>query len=339
MKKAQKLKLSTIIFFTFLLNFVSAQNFTLPKLNYEYKALEPSIDAQTMEIHYSKHHQAYVNNLNKALTGSKFENKSLEDILLGISRTSDAIRNNAGGHYNHSLFWEILTPKKDTKLSVELEAEIIKTFTSVDSLKKLLNQAASTRFGSGWAWLIVTPDKKLQVCSTPNQDNPLMDINVDRGIPILGIDVWEHAYYLKYQNKRGDYLSAIWNVMNWEEVSKKYEAALKSPLLQFLELDSWKALKDFHKVMSETFHPAESGDLEPIKERSSELMLAALNLKSSNLPKSVDTPEMKVLIDDLVKQSNALHKMVKKKLKDPILKAKLFEVHEIFHKIQGKCVN
>ncbi|MES2588774.1 MAG: superoxide dismutase [Bacteroidota bacterium] len=337
MKKIQTYFLAIFISLSTLLNFTSAQNFTLPKLNFEYKALEPFIDAQTMEIHHSKHHQAYINNLNKALVGSKFENQTLEEHLLGISRRGEVIRNNAGGHYNHSLFWEILTPEKNTKLSVELEAEIIKTFTSVDSLKKLLNQAASTRFGSGWAWLIVTPEKKLQVCSTPNQDNPLMDINPERGIPILGIDVWEHAYYLKYQNKRGDYLSAIWNVMNWKEVSTKYETALKSPLLQFLELDSWKAIKEFHKVMSETFHPAENGDLDPIKARSSELMLSALNLKSSNIPKSIDTPEMKALIDDLIKQSNSLHKMVKKKMKDAVIKAKLFEVHETFHKIQGKC--
>ncbi|MCE3294315.1 MAG: Superoxide dismutase [Crocinitomicaceae bacterium] len=314
-----------------------AQNFTLPRLAYDYKALEPHIDAQTMEIHHSKHHQAYVTNLNKAVAGTKFEGQSLEDHLLGISRRSDAIRNNAGGHYNHSLFWEILTPKKNTKLSAELENEINATFTSVDSLKKLLNQAASTRFGSGWAWLIVTPDRKLQVCSTGNQDNPLMDINPDRGIPIIGIDVWEHAYYLKYQNKRGDYLTAIWNVVNWDEVSEKYAEALKSPLLKYMELDTWKVLKEFHKVLAETYHPAEEGNLDPIKTRSSELMMNALNMKTSTIPKSIDTPELRKHIEALVKESNALHKLVKKKMKDAVIKAKLFEVHEIFHKIQEEC--
>lgn len=316
---------------------LQAQNFTLPKLDYEYKALEPYIDAQTMEIHHSKHHQAYVTNLNKAVAGTKFENQSLEDHLLGVSRRTDVIRNNAGGHYNHTLFWEILTPKKNTRLSPELEAEIIKTFTSVDSLKKLLNQAASTRFGSGWAWLIVTPDRRLQVCSTGNQDNPLMDINPDRGIPILGIDVWEHAYYLKYQNKRGDYLAAIWNVMNWENVSAKYSTALKSPLLKYIEMDTWKALTDFHKVLAETYHPAENGNLEPIKSRSSELMMKALNMKKSTIPKSIDSPALRANIEALVKESNALHKQVKKKMKDAVIKAKLFEVHEIFHKIQEEC--
>lgn len=332
-------KISLFISITLLAFGLQAQNFTLPKLTFEYKALEPYIDAQTMEIHYTKHHQAYISNLNKALVGSKFENKSIEDLLLGISRAPEVIRNNAGGHYNHTLFWEILTPKKDTKLSAELELEIKNTFTSFDSLKKLLNQAASTRFGSGWAWLIVTPDKKLQVCSSPNQDNPLMDISAERGIPILGIDVWEHAYYLKYQNKRGDYLSAIWNVMNWDEVSKKYSEALKNPLLKYLELDTWKALKEFHEVMGKTFHSAEKGDLEPIKTQSAELMLRAINLKSSNIPKAVDTPELKMELDNLVKLSNELHKMVKKKMKDPIIKAKLYEVHESFHRIEEKCEN
>jgi superoxide dismutase len=318
---------------SFLSFFALSQNFTLPKLAYDYKALEGNIDAQTMEIHHFKHHQAYVTNLNKALIGSKFENKTMEDILLGISRASDAIRNNAGGHYNHTLFWEILTPQKDTKISETLLLEINKNFTSLDSLKKLMNQAATTRFGSGWAWLILTPDKKLQVCSTPNQDNPLMDINADRGIPILGIDVWEHAYYLKYQNKRGDYLAAIWNVINWEAVSKKYEEALNSSLLKYLEIDTWKAYNEFQKVLGQSYQPAENGDLSVIKARSSELMLDAVNLKASNIPKSLDSPEIKKNIDELVKLSNELHKMVKKKMKDPILKAKLFEVHEAFHRI------
>jgi superoxide dismutase len=325
------------IFFTFLVvlsHNTLAQNFSLPKLDYDNKALEPNIDAQTMEIHHGKHHQAYVTNLNKAVIGTKFENKSIEHILLGISRANDAIRNNAGGHYNHTLFWEILTPKKDTKISENLLSEINATFSNTDSLKKLINQAAATRFGSGWAWLIVTTEGKLKVCSTPNQDNPLMDLNSDRGIPILGIDVWEHAYYLKYQNKRGDYLANIWNVINWEAVSKKYDEALKSSVLKYLEIDTWKALNDFHKILSETYHPAEQGDLEPIKKRSSELMLNAVNLKASNFPKSLNTPEIKKHVDDLVKQANELHKMVKKKMTDPILKAKLFEVHETFHKIK-----
>lgn len=195
--------------------------FTLPELPYAYSALEPSIDAQTMEIHYSKHHQGYVNNLNKALQGSAAASLSLEEILKDVSKYSTAIRNNAGGHYNHSLFWSILTPNKNTAPSKHLVKAINEQYGSLDSLKILLNKAAATQFGSGWAWLSVDGNKKLSVSSTPNQDNPLMS---GLGTPILGIDVWEHAYYLKYQNKRGDYLANVWNVINWDEVGKRYQA-------------------------------------------------------------------------------------------------------------------
>jgi superoxide dismutase, Fe-Mn family len=204
---------------------INAQsNFKLPQLGYAYDALEPFIDAQTMQIHHSKHHQGYVNNLNKALEGSAAENISLEEIIKNISEYSTAVRNNAGGHYNHSLFWTILTPVKNTQPSERLLQEINQQFGSMDSLKILLNKAALNQFGSGWAWLSADKNNKLFISSTPNQDNPLMDIAEKQGKPILGIDVWEHAYYLKYQNKRGDYLSAIWNVINWEEVSKRYES-------------------------------------------------------------------------------------------------------------------
>lgn len=198
---------------------------TLPKLPYAYNALEPYIDAQTMEIHYTRHHQAYVTNLNNALTA---EQKSIpvESLLANISAYSPAVRNNAGGHYNHTLFWTMLSPKLNTQPSKQLKRAIENKFTNLDSLKSNLNMAGIARFGSGWVWLVVTNDKQLAVCSTPNQDNPLMDIAETKGIPVLGIDLWEHAYYLKYQNKRADYLTAIWNVINWEEVSRRYDAAL-----------------------------------------------------------------------------------------------------------------
>lgn len=230
--------LKTIVFISMLTIHLygNSQNYTLPKLKYDYTALEPSIDSLTMRIHHSKHHQAYVTNLNKAIKGTNADSLSLNEVLLTISKYPDVIRNNAGGHYNHTLFWEILTAKKNTVPSPELTKAIETSFQSIDSLKKLINQAASTRFGSGWAWLIVTPDKKLVVSSTPNQDNPLMDITKDRGIPIIAIDVWEHAYYLKYQNKRGDYLGAIWELIDWEEISKKYAEALTSSLLTQLEI-------------------------------------------------------------------------------------------------------
>jgi superoxide dismutase, Fe-Mn family len=197
---------------------------TLPTLPYGHDALEPHIDTLTMQIHHGKHHQAYVDNLNKALAGTESENKSLEELMAGISALPPAVRNNGGGHFNHSLFWSVLTPG-GSPLSGNLEAAINETFGSLDALKEKMNTAGTTRFGSGWAWLSVS-EGKLVVSSTPNQDNPLMDIAEVKGTPILGIDVWEHAYYLKYQNKRPDYLSAIWNVVNWAEVATRYEAAL-----------------------------------------------------------------------------------------------------------------
>ena len=197
--------------------------FTQAPLPYAYDALEPFVDAQTMEIHYTKHHAGYVTNLNKALKEAGMENNTDMNAILGnISKYSTAIRNNAGGHYNHTLFWNVLTPNKDTKVSADLAAAIETTFGSMEAFKTQLTQAAATRFGSGWAWLAVTPENKLVICSTPNQDNPLMDDAPVKGTPIFGIDVWEHAYYLKYQNKRGDYLQAIWNVVNWNEVSRLY---------------------------------------------------------------------------------------------------------------------
>ena len=216
---------------------LSAQNypFELPKLPYGYGALEPVIDAQTMEIHYSKHHTAYVNNLNKAVKGTKYEGYSLDDLMLYAGDLGDPIRNNAGGHYNHTLFWNILSLTSPFDAQSEVGKAVTGTFGSLDSLKKLLNKAGATRFGSGWAWLCVTTDKKLAVCSSPNQDNPIMDVSPERGIPILCIDVWEHAYYLKYQNKRGDYLSAILNAINWDVVNKNYTEALNSPLLKIID--------------------------------------------------------------------------------------------------------
>jgi Fe-Mn family superoxide dismutase len=198
--------------------------FELPALPYPSDALEPHIDKQTMEIHHGKHHQAYVTNLNKALEGSEFASKSLEEILKNISKLTPAVRNNGGGHWNHTFFWNIMSPKGGGKPSGDLAAAIDKKFGSFDKFKEEFNNAGATRFGSGWAWLIVN-NGQLEVTSTPNQDNPLMDIAEKKGTPILGVDVWEHAYYLKYQNRRPDYLGAFWNVVNWAEVEKKFKAA------------------------------------------------------------------------------------------------------------------
>ena len=198
--------------------------FTLPPLGYAFDALEPHIDAQTMQIHHDKHHQAYVDNLNKALEGQPGDNKTLEELMANISSYAPAVRNNGGGHYNHSLFWSILGAGSNGP-SGDLAKAIDEAFGSLDALKQKMNTAGTTRFGRGWAWLLVS-DGKLVVSSTPNQDNPLMDVAEVKGQPILGIDVWEHAYYLKYQNKRPDYLMAIWNVINWDAVDARYKAAL-----------------------------------------------------------------------------------------------------------------
>lgn len=197
---------------------------TLPDLKYGFDALEPHIDAKTMEIHHDKHHNAYVTKLNEAIAGTDAENLSIEDLMANISKYGAGVRNNGGGHYNHTLFWEILGPGGNEP-SGKLNDAINNTFGTLNGLKDKVNAAGATRFGSGWAWLIVK-DGNLEVCSTPNQDNPLMDDAEVKGTPILGIDVWEHAYYLNYQNRRPDYLGAIWNVINWDAVAKRYEAAL-----------------------------------------------------------------------------------------------------------------
>ncbi len=199
--------------------------FELPKLQYAYDSLEPHIDSKTMEIHHTKHHAAYVNNLNNALAGTGNENKKLEDLMASISSLPAAVRNNGGGHYNHSLFWEIMKPNGGGNPTGDLADAINRYFGSYDKLKETLSNAGLTRFGSGWAWLVVK-GSELVVTSTPNQDNPLMDVADVKGTPILGIDVWEHAYYLKYQNRRNEYLSAIWNVLNWEEISRRFKLAI-----------------------------------------------------------------------------------------------------------------
>jgi superoxide dismutase len=311
---------------------LAVAQFTQVPLPYSYAALEPYIDAQTMEIHFSKHHTAYIKNLNVAVAGTDIAFATLEEIFAKVSKYSDAVRNNAGGHYNHSMFWTILTDKK-TALHPQLEEAIKATWTSVDSMKVLLNKAAATRFGSGWAWLYVTPEGKLAIGSSPNQDNPLMDSSPIKGYPILGIDVWEHAYYLKYQNKRADYLAAIWNVVNWEEVSNRYfkVVAKKS------KFDVWPALKDFHQAISETFHPSEEGNLAPIKARSSELMQKADALAASVIPKDFNKPEMLKSIKKLKLDSKKLNDLVLKKASDETIKKSLVGLHNTFHEIVDSC--
>ncbi|MEO7264997.1 MAG: superoxide dismutase [Ferruginibacter sp.] len=198
--------------------------FTLAALPFAYEALEPHIDTQTMQIHHDKHHQAYVDNLNKAIAGTEHENKSIEELVKNAGSISPAVRNNGGGHWNHTFFWDSLSSNSGAPSGALADA-INSAFGSLDAFKEKFAQAGITRFGSGWAWLIVK-DGKLEISSTPNQDNPLMEVAEVKGTPILGVDVWEHAYYLKYQNKRADYLAAFWNVVNWDKVTERFTAAV-----------------------------------------------------------------------------------------------------------------
>ena len=197
-------------------------SFTLPLLTYGFDALEPNIDARTMEIHYGKHHQGYTNNLNGAIEGTDLEEKSIEAILKNLDMKNAAVRNNGGGFYNHSLFWKVMSPDGGGQPTGEIANAINNSFGSFEAFKDSFSAAAKTRFGSGWAWLCVLEGGKLEVCSTPNQDNPLMPGIGCTGAPILGLDVWEHAYYLNYQNRRPDYVNAFFNVINWDEVSSRY---------------------------------------------------------------------------------------------------------------------
>ncbi|HNM26198.1 MAG TPA: superoxide dismutase [Saprospiraceae bacterium] len=200
-------------------------SFSLPELPYAPTALEPHIDARTMEIHHGKHHAAYVNNLNAAVQGTELEGKSLEELFAQMSKLPAAVRNNGGGHWNHSMFWQIMAPSGGGAPEGELAQAIDAAFGSFDEFKKQFADAAAKRFGSGWAWLNVGADGKLFISSTPNQDNPLMDLAEQKGHPVLGLDVWEHAYYLHYQNRRPDYVTAWWNVVNWDEASRRFAAA------------------------------------------------------------------------------------------------------------------
>jgi len=199
--------------------------FQLPDLPYDYGDLEKSIDAQTMELHHTKHHNTYVTKLNDAIKDSEWDDKSIDEIMANVSKLPMAVRNNGGGHYNHALFWQLMSPNGGGKPTGALADDIASTFGSFDTFAEQFSNAALTRFGSGWAWLVVDENGKLQVTSTPNQDNPVMDIAEVKGSPILGLDVWEHAYYLRYQNRRPDYVNAFWDVVNWDEVTKRYDAA------------------------------------------------------------------------------------------------------------------
>lgn len=225
--KLNKASINQLNFITMNTEYNNNNQFQFPQLPYAYDALEPYIDKMTMEIHYTKHHKAYYDNFIKAIQGTNAEKMKLEDVMANISKYTMVVRNNGGGFYNHNLFWTILSPQGGGKPEGVVLKAIEKTFGSFDTFKNNFNDVAKSRFGSGWAWLIVDSKGELQITSTPNQDNPLMDVADVRGIPILGLDVWEHAYYLKYQNRRPEYIDAFWNVINWKEVERRYQEAIK----------------------------------------------------------------------------------------------------------------
>lgn len=308
--------------------------YSLPSLPYSYSAIEPYIDSTTMYIHYNRHHAAYVKNLNEAIKGTELEKLSLDELFQGMSRYSAQVRNNAGGHYNHTLFWSLLSVNRNTEPSAHFLRAVNEQFGSLDSLKNMLNRAAMTQFGSGWAWLIITKDKKLLVCSTPNQDNPLMETSTIKGTPIIGIDVWEHAYYLKYQNKRVDYLTAFWSVINWDQVNKNFETIVPKG-----KFDSWPQIKDFHKVMSQTFHPSEEGNLLPIKTRIDEMVTKAIALKSNSIPNEFNTLNVQNAVVELERGAIKLQKQIKSGASDESIKKALSALHDVFHKIVGLCSN
>lgn len=210
------------LFLYFIIIIIIIMAFELSKLGYDYTALEPHIDARTMEIHHTKHHAAYTTNLNAAIAGSPMENKTIEELMAGISALPVAVRNNGGGFYNHNLYWDVIAPGGSPKPEGVLLSAINDSFGSLQNFQEAFTKAAVTRFGSGWAWLVLQ-NNKLVVSSTPNQDNPLMDVAEVQGTPILGIDVWEHAYYLNYQNRRPDYVNAFWNIINWDEVARRFK--------------------------------------------------------------------------------------------------------------------
>jgi len=316
--------------------------FTLPELKYGFEALEPHIDAKTMEIHYSKHHKAYLDNLNKsgANTISASGLGTIEELMLTVDGKQASVRNNGGGHYNHTLFWEILSPSAKKMAEGKLATAIKNQFVSQDSLIKLMNAEGLKRFGSGWVWLIVTPLKTLAVVSTANQDNPLMNLeDMKRGVPVLGIDVWEHAYYLKHQNKRGEYLNTIWNVVDWAQVEKNYEAAVNSPLLKKIDKSSWKAYKEFNQLYSQINLPAQSGDYSLLKSKSGELVEKAEMLSKSNIPASFQNTDIKKIIGKVVSEVKDLSKAATKKPKDEVIKQKLADLQLAYTELMNIVSN
>ncbi|GAB4426803.1 MAG: hypothetical protein OHK0039_44920 [Bacteroidia bacterium] len=309
-----------------------ADAFTLPDLPFDYQALEPHIDEQTMRIHHGKHHAAYVANLNKAVAGSRLEGLSIRRVLNLLQPDELAIRNNGGGHANHSLFWKLLQPVVGATPDPDLAQAIDRSFGSMDQLKTQLLQAGMDRFGSGWAWLAMSSQGTLFISSTPNQDSPLMSQVVPQpGYPLIGIDVWEHAYYLKYQNRRKDYLEAVWQLLNWSTINQQYKTA-QHPFVVWSDLDR------FHDVMSSIYHPMEEGDLGPVKTRSGELAQEAKLLSRAAVPAQFAKASLSEGLARLRKDSASLHKLVQRGGSDDDIKTSLEALHDVFHQVIGMCI-
>ena len=265
-------------------------------------------------------------------------NEKLNNILLNISYYNNkSIRYNAGGHYNHSLYWEILSPNSSNKISEALSNQITKDFISLDLLKQEMKRALKAQIGSGWVWLIISPKGKLMVTSTQNEDNPIMDVVKERGVPVIGIDNWEHAYYSKYKKNKEDYFNAIWQLIDWEIVSEKFITAIGSDVFESIKMDNWPELKVYKDVMSHSYHAAESGDLNALRSLSKEFMLYSIYLRNSKIPNEFnDEKTIKALVK-LQKQSLEIHELCLNNESDKVLLKKILEAHNTFHLIQGVC--
>ena len=306
-----------------------AQKHTLPK-HLEYQALEPGLDSLSMYIHINSYHKKYVELLNKSLTGTADTGATITQLLIHSSKLSDMARNAAGGHYNHTLFWDILSPTPAAKPSELLNTEITKSFMGMDSMKVQILQAANKVFGSGWVWVIVTPEKKLKITTTINEENPLMEKHGNvRGMPILGIDLWEHAYYTKYQGNKKEYIQAVFKLLDWELISRKYSVAMESEALKQLNSSAdWAAFSKFHDVMKGLVMNMGKGEMTPIKSNSANLLTLAKALESEPIPAEYATEPVKAAIKNLILACAQVNDVVVKKGTDAQIKEKFATIRD-----------
>ncbi len=315
---------------------INAQKHTLPK-HLSYEALEPMLDSLSMYIHINSYHKKYVDQLNKSVIGTADSNANLTQLLIHSSKLSDLTRHSCGGHYNHSLFWDILTTNTSLKPSDALNAEIVKSFYSVDSMKTLIIQSATRIFGSGWVWVIVTPDKKLQITTTINEENPLMDkFGIIRGMPILCIDLWEHAYFLRYQGNKKEYLQSVLKLLDWDAISKKYSFAKESEALSKIEKSvDWPAFLRFQHTLKGLYMNIEKGEMLPIKAGSANILALAKALDSEPIPTEFATEPIKGAIKNILVACTQLNDVVVKKGTDAQVKEKFVTIKDPYKIIVG----